>query len=68
MPKGGRSEEGFHSTGKSVGAVPDNDQEKLWNEALTEAEQSVFEIFEDRGPGVSVAPAGLARRDERGRR
>jgi hypothetical protein len=68
MPKGGRKEDGFRATGKKAPAVPDRDQEERWSEALREAKQSVFEIFEDRGPGVAVPPAGLARRDEHGRR
>jgi hypothetical protein len=69
MPKDRGKEEIFLDAGATrPGGESDRDQDERWNEALTEAKQSVFEIFEDRGPGVSVAPAGLARRDERGRR
>lgn len=63
-----RVEEGFHAPKKRQVAGDRSDQERKWREALREARQSGFEIFEDRGPGVSVPPAGMARRDERGRR
>jgi hypothetical protein len=36
--------------------------------AVREARQSSFEVFEDRGPGVSAPPEGITRRDRRGRR
>jgi hypothetical protein len=60
----------FHDTTKRNRTEPADRsaQEKRFREALREAQQSVFEVFEDRGPGVSVPPAGMARRDERGRR
>jgi hypothetical protein len=60
----------FHDKAKRKPTEPADRsaQEKRFKEALKEAQQSVFEVFEDRGPGVSVAPAGMARRDERGRR
>jgi hypothetical protein len=64
-----RVEGAFHAPKKRPAEAADRpDQERRWREALREAQQSGFEIFEDRGPGVSVPPAGLARRDERGRR
>jgi hypothetical protein len=65
-----RREEGtFHSPkAGSPGSAERADQERRWKEAVREAKQTAFEIFEDRGPGVSVPPAGLARRDHRGRR
>jgi hypothetical protein len=63
-----RVEEAFHAPKKRPVAGDRSDQERKWREALREARQSGFEIFEDRGPGVSVPPAGMARRDERGRR
>jgi hypothetical protein len=59
----------FHDTAKKkADDVDHTTQERRWKQALIEAKQSVFEVFEDRGPGVSVPPAGMARRDERGRR
>jgi hypothetical protein len=66
-----RREEGvFHevSTPRRSGTAERSDQDRRWREALREAKQSVYEIFEDRGPGVAVPPAGMARRDDRGRR
>ncbi len=44
------------------------DREQGFKQALSEARQSSFEVFEDRGPGVSAPPEGMARRDRRGRR
>jgi hypothetical protein len=59
----------FHEVAETRAQDKDRtEQERRWREALREAKQSVFEVFEDRGPGVAVPPAGLARRDEHGRR
>ncbi|MEA2507510.1 MAG: hypothetical protein QOH48_2128 [Actinomycetota bacterium] len=66
-----RVDEGtFHDTAKRKPTEPPDTsaQEKRFRESLREAQQSEFEVFEDRGPGVSVPPAGMARRDEHGRR
>jgi hypothetical protein len=65
-----RREDGaFHAPKAAApGSAEREEQERRWKEAVREAKQASFEIFEDRGPGVSVPPAGLARRDHRGRR
>jgi hypothetical protein len=64
-----RDEGAFHAPkGGGPGSGEREEQERRWKEAVREAKQTAFDIFEDRGPGVSVPPAGLARRDHRGRR
>jgi hypothetical protein len=63
-------EETFHDASRRPRSETKDrpEQDRRWREALKEAKQSVFEVFEDRGPGVSIPPEGLTRSDHRGRR
>ena len=58
-----REEATFHSPKKWPASADARADERRWKEALVEAEESTFEVFEDRGPGVAAPPAGLGRRD-----